>query len=270
MKLIEYFLIKNDCYNTNRTITPTGIVVHSTGTNNKTLKRYIQPDDGKLGKNTYNNHWNMPGVSKCVHAFIGMLSDGSIATYQTLPWTKRPWGCGKGTKGTYNDSHIQFEICEDGLTDATYFNKVYTESVELCVYLCKKYSIKVDNIVCHSEARDLGYASNHADVMHWFPKHGKSMDTFRKDVQLGLDQSYESTKVKNPYQVPTRTIYYKAIGMMTGNDVKYVQFVVGATCDGKCGPATGKAIKEWQKKHKLEADGKFGPACRKVAATLYN
>ena len=25
--------------------------------------------------------------------------------------------------------------------------------------------------------------SNHADVMHWFPKHGENMDTFRKAVK---------------------------------------------------------------------------------------
>ena len=28
-----------------------------------------------------------------------------------------------------------------------------------------------------------GIASNHGDVMHWFPKHGKSMDTFRAAVK---------------------------------------------------------------------------------------
>ena len=29
-------------------------------------------------------------------------------------------------------------------------------------------------------------ASNHADVMHWFPKFGKSMDTFRTDVSKAM------------------------------------------------------------------------------------
>ena len=32
----------------------------------------------------------------------------------------------------------------------------------------------------------MGIASNHADVMHWFPKFGKSTDTFRTDVKAGL------------------------------------------------------------------------------------
>ena len=37
-------------------------------------------------------------------------------------------------------------------------------------------------VICHSEGHQRGIASNHSDVMQWFPKHGKSMDTFRQDV----------------------------------------------------------------------------------------
>ena len=63
-------------------------MVHSTGANNPWLKRYVDPDDGKLGKNQYNNHWNTyhtGGREVCIHGFIGKLADGSVATYQTLP-----------------------------------------------------------------------------------------------------------------------------------------------------------------------------------------
>ncbi|WP_425456155.1 N-acetylmuramoyl-L-alanine amidase [Bacillus yapensis] len=161
---------------------PKGIMVHSTGANNPWLKRYVGPDDGLLGKNQYNNHWNQDkpgGRQVCVHAFIGKLADGSIATYQTLPWNHRGWHAG----GTANNSHIGFEICEDGLTDASYFSAVYKEALELCVYLCKLYGFSEKDIICHSEGYKRGIASNHGDVMHWFPKHGKSMDTFRADVK---------------------------------------------------------------------------------------
>ena len=88
--------------------------------------------------------------------------------------------------GSSNNTHIGFEICEDGLSDASYFSAVYKEAVELCVYLCKQYGLTEKNIICHCEGYRLGIASNHADVMHWFPKHGKSMDTFRADVKAGL------------------------------------------------------------------------------------
>jgi len=185
MNLHKLLLTQNACYKAGKTIVPKGIMVHSTGANNPNLKRYVGPDDGLLGVNQYGNHWNTDtpgGRQVCVHAFIGKLADGTIATYQTLPWNMRGWHGG----GSSNDTHIGFEICEDGLADAIYFNKIYTEAVELCVYLCQQYGLTEKDIICHCEGYKQGIASNHGDVMHWFPKFGKSMDTFRAAVKAGL------------------------------------------------------------------------------------
>ena len=194
MNLHTLILTNNACYKAGRKITVNGIMVHSTGANNPYLKRYVGPDDGLLGKNQYGNHWNTfhpDGREICCHAFIGKLADGTIATYQTLPWNHRGWHCG----GSGNDTHIGFEICEDGLSDATYFKTVYQEAVELCTYLCKQYGLTEQNILCHSEGYQKGIASNHADVMHWFPKHGKSMDTFREDVKAKLGGTAENYRI---------------------------------------------------------------------------
>ena len=208
MNLRKLILINNACYKAGRTITPKGILVHSTGANNPFLKRYIGPDDGLLGKNQYNNHWNQDkpdGRQVCVHGFIGKLTDGSIATYQTLPWNHRGWHAG----GAANDTHIGFEICEDGLTDTSYFNAIYKEAVELCVYLCKQYGLTNMDIICHSEGHKLGVASNHGDVMHWFPRHGKTMDSFRADVRSGLNTP-GSTAPKKYYRVQLGAFSVKA------------------------------------------------------------
>ena len=188
MNLKKLILVNNECYKARKTILPKGIMVHSTGANNPNLKRYVGPDDGILGENKYNNHWNQSrpnGRRVCVHAFIGKLADGTIATYQTLPWNHRGWHAG----GKANDTHIGFEICEDSLMDASYFNKVYKEAVELCVYLCKLYKLTEKDIIGHYEGFKLGIASNHSDPSHWFPKHGKSMDSFRADVKKALSSS---------------------------------------------------------------------------------
>lgn len=211
MNLRKLILTNNACFKAGKTIIPKGIMVHSTGANNPWLKRYVGPDDGLLGKNQYNNHWNQEkpgGRQVCVHAFIGKLADGTIATYQTLPWNHRSWHAG----GTANNTHIGFEICEDGLSDSTYFNKVYREAVELCVYLCKQYNLTEKDIICHSEGYKLGIASNHGDVMHWFPKHGKSMDTFRSDVKSVLASSapVEPTVPKKYYRVQLGAFSVKA------------------------------------------------------------
>ena len=208
MKLKQYYLTKNDCFKAGRKITVKGIMVHSTGANNPFLNRYIAPDDGLLGQNLYNNHWNQAkpgGLEVCVHAFIGKLKDGSIGTYQTLPWNHRGWHAG----GAANDTHIGFEICEDDLTDTSYFNAVYKEAVELCVYLCKQYGLTEKDIICHSEGHKLGVASNHGDVMHWFPKHGKSMDTFRAEVKSGL-APFTPTAPKKYYRVQLGAFSVKA------------------------------------------------------------
>ncbi len=196
MDLHKLILTGNDCYQAGRTIIPRGVMVHSTGANNPDLKRYVGPDDGLLGVNGHNNHWNRSGVGACVHAFIGKLADGSIATYQTLPWDMRGWHAG----GDANNTHISFEICEDGLNDADYFDAVYREAVELTAYLCEMYGLDpmADGVViCHSEGYRRGIASGHADVEHWFPKFGKSMDDFRADVAAEMedsDMSYEQWK----------------------------------------------------------------------------
>ena len=204
MNLNKLIFTENACYKAGRKITVKGIMVHSTGANNPWLKRYVGPDDGKLGKNQYNNHWNTyhPGGREvCVHGFIGKLADGTIATYQTLPWDHRGWHAG----GSVNNTHIGFEICEDGLADATYFGKVYQEAVELCAYLCKQYGLTEKNIICHSEGYKQGIASNHGDVMHWFPKHGKSMDTFRAAVKALLATDTEKDE---PAQEETPAVTY--------------------------------------------------------------
>lgn len=198
MKLHKLFLTNNACYKAGATMTPEGIMVHSTGANNPWLRRYVGPDDGLLGKNSAGNHWNTAypsGLSVCVHAFIGKLADGSLATYQTLPWHYRGWHAG----GKANDAYIGFEICEDGLTDPAYFSAVYQEAVELCAYLCAQFQLTEKDIICHSEGYALGLASNHADVMHWFPKHGKNMDMFRAAVKAALSEQEDDNMTQEKF-----------------------------------------------------------------------
>lgn len=211
MNLMQLYLTKNACYISGKRHAVKGIMVHSTGANNPDLKRYVGPDDGLLGVNQYGNHWNAQypgGTSVCVHAFIGKIKDGSIATYQTLPWDMVGWHSGSGSKGSAananNNGYVGFEICEDGLNDKSYFLKVYREAVELCAYLCKEYKLDplADGVlICHSEGCARGIASNHADVMHWFPKHGKNMDTFRADVRVALDGFTVQADVRTPTEI---------------------------------------------------------------------
>lgn len=73
--------------------------------------------------------------------------------------------------------------CKYDVAGATpFFNAVYNRTVHLFAWLCSYVGAKPSEIICHSEGHAKGIASGHADVMHWFPYHGKNMDIFRKDV----------------------------------------------------------------------------------------
>ena len=195
-------MTNSTCYKGTREFTPKGILWHSTGANNTKLSRYVQPSDNAsdraqmlelLGTNKYQNDWNHISVQAGLNAWIGKLANGTVTTVQTMPWNYRPWGCGAGSKGSCNNGFIQFELLEDSLSDATYFNAVYKEACELTAYLCKMYNIdpkgtvnvdgvEAPTILCHADSYKLGLGSNHGDVLHWFKKHGKTMDDVRNDV----------------------------------------------------------------------------------------
>jgi hypothetical protein len=201
-KPLVCMMTQSTCYKGTRKFTPKGVLWHSTGANNPNLKRYVQPDDnatdksywlGKLGKNQYGNDWNHIDRQAGLNFWIGKLADGTVAAVQTMPWDYRPWGCGSGSKGPCNDTHIQFEICEDGLNDKSYWDAVYKEACEMTAYLCKMFGIdpkgtisynglQVPTIIDHTGSHSLGLGSNHGDVQHWSRKYGKTMENVRNDV----------------------------------------------------------------------------------------
>lgn len=193
------YLTKNACYLSGEPLKVKGIMVHSTGANNPRVSRYV-PGNDVMGYNQYGNHWNQyapSGTKKCVHGFIGKFADGSIGVVQTLPWDMVGWHCG----GAANETHIGFEICEDNLDSAEYFNAVYEKAVWLTAYLCLLFDLNplADGVVIsHSEGYSRGIASGHMDVSHWFPRFGKTMDEFRFDVARKLEEekpvTYEQWK----------------------------------------------------------------------------
>ncbi|CDE49496.1 n-acetylmuramoyl-l-alanine amidase domain protein [Firmicutes bacterium CAG:460] len=274
MEIKKCILVNNSCYKKASKMVPKGIVVHSTGANNPYLKRYVQPDDGILGKNQYNNDWNRSGVNACVNAFIGKDKNGIVRCYQTLPFDYMPWGCASGKKGSYNYTHIQFEICEDALKDEKYFNDAFGVAIDFCAYLCKEYNISVDNIVSHHESYLKGYGSNHADCDHWLKKFNKNMDWFRNEVKAKLekkDVKPEPTKPNASDNFLGARGYIK-LGDRGSNVEKIANFMYKtfpaytskAALGNYYGPNIQKSIKEFQKRTGLEQDGCVGPITLKM------
>ncbi len=284
---------QSSCYRGTRKMAVKGILWHSTGANNPTLKRYVQPDDNdpnrkalldKIGVNPNGNDWNHMAIEAGLNAWVGQLADGTVAAVQTMPWDYAPWGCGAGPKGSCNNGWIQFEICEDNLNNSGYFQKAYTEACELTAYLCKLYNIdpkgkvyfngiQVPTILCHADSNALGLGTNHGDVYHWFNKYGRTMDTVRNDVARLLQGSGNVTPSINPTPTPTPnpqpSYNRQEIGKGdSGSDVEYLQkslislgYSVGTYgADGDFGSATHKAVVKFQQDKNLDPDGIVGPS----------
>ena len=185
LTIYRCFFTESDCYKSGVKITPAGVQVHSTGANNPYLRRYVQPDDGRLGVNTYGNSHNRPGGDVCAHAYIGKLKNGAVAVYQALPWDVRCWLSGKGPNSNANrKGYLGFEICEDALTNREYFAAAMEKAEMLTAYWCQEFGINPDEAVQdHKELHDMGMASNHGDITTWLRKFGESMDDFRANVK---------------------------------------------------------------------------------------
>lgn len=168
----QSFMTRNDCYISGRTITPKGLMLHSTATPGVMAWDWFP---------RWNKSFKKREISRqvCVHAFV---DDSEVVQY--LPWNHRGWHAG----GWANNSYIGVEMCEpkNWRTDKIYFEKVYKNAVELFAMLCTKYGLTEKDIIDHAEGHKLGLASNHADIGHWFPLFGKNMNTFREDVRIQL------------------------------------------------------------------------------------
>ena len=194
MNILKCYMTNSIWYNDAGTSKKVGIVVHSTGANNPYIKRYVQPSENDenydeiieiLGRNEYQNDWNHTSRSAGVHAFIGKSASNEILVVEVGPHELDAWGVGKGSKGSYNyspNAHIQFEICEDALTNKVYFDSVMKKAQEYCAHLCKLYGWDETVICSHKESYDRGYGGNHADCDHWLAKFGKDMNWFRGEV----------------------------------------------------------------------------------------
>lgn len=217
LKISQNYMTNNDCYRTGRKITPKGVMVHSDATM------------AGIKASGWYSRWNKPNIEACVHAFV---DDNECIEY--LPTGKGNCHRGWHGGGSSNDTHIGFEMCEPtNYADATYFNKVYANAVEYTAHLLRVHGISVVNeytVLCHCEGYKKGIASNHADVMHWFKYHNKTMDDFRNDVRKVLNggstpiistPSTSTPTVENPVGSYTITVTADVLNVRSGAGTSY-------------------------------------------------
>ncbi|BBF43310.1 N-acetylmuramoyl-L-alanine amidase [Lachnospiraceae bacterium KM106-2] len=232
------YMTKNDCYKMGKVIKPKGIIVHSTGAK-----------EGKdVDSDYYYARWNKSGVYKCVHAF---LDEKSVT--EMLPVSKsktyKCWGCGSGSKGSYNNTHVQFEIIEPkDYKDKTYFRQTKEMALQYCTHLFKLYGwtkVTKTNCLTHAEAHKLGYASNHADILHWWKNyHNYDMDDFRKDLSKRIAKKSDSGE--NKPKTKTKTVNTKSGNLNCRAKASVLSKIVGKFKKGTKVTVTNKSGK-WSK-----------------------
>lgn len=191
----------NGAYRSGRTIKPGGSVNHSVGC--------AQPK-----ADVFFNSMNKTSAGWGVNAILGDFHLGEGKIILALNLNTRPWGCGSGKKGSWNNSKIQWEVCEpaghtyaggtmiayDVQKNQGYFDRMWKMLVAWNVYCVVKFGYPVEGISDHSESYKAGMGSNHADMMQWLPKHGKSMDALRAEVQAILDYEEEDDMDKDRFK----------------------------------------------------------------------
>lgn len=109
--------------------------------------------------------------------------------------------------------------------------------------------VSVPVILCHADSYQLGLGTGHADVLHWFKKHGKTMSDVRNDVEKLLNGTTTNSTLQKG---------------STGTAVKTLQTNLNKLCyncgtaDGSYGDKTVAAVKKFQDDHGIDGTGKYG------------
>lgn len=191
----------NGAYTCGSTVAPNGSVNHSVGC--------AQPNVDVFFRNM-----NKSSAGWGVNALLGDFHNGEGRIILTLRFdsnTKRcsrNWGVGSGKKGSWNNTRIQWEICEpaghtyaggtmigyDIAKNQGYFDRMWKMVVAWNVYCAVVFGYDADMIGDHAESYKAGMGSNHGDVGHWWPKHGKTMDDLRAEVRAILSNNGTNTE----------------------------------------------------------------------------
>lgn len=174
----------NGAYRSGRKINPQGSVNHSVGCAQPSVEVFYK------SMNKSSAGWG-------VNAILGDFHKGDGRILVTMPLNARPWGCGSGKKGSWNNTKVQWEVCEpaghtysggtmigyDIAKNQVYFDRMWKMLVAWNVYVVDKFGYPINGISDHIESYYAGYGSGHADMGHWLPKHGKSMNALRAEVE---------------------------------------------------------------------------------------
>lgn len=213
------YATQNGAYRAGRTIRVEGCVNHSLGVAQPSAEVMF----GRMDRSDAG--WG-------VNAILGDFHTGEGRILLCMPYDRRPWGVGSGSKGSWNNSRIQWEVCEpaghtyaggtmvgyDVAKNQGYFERMWKLLVAWNVYVAVKLGYGAATVNDHAESYRAGMGSNHADMGQWLPKHGKSMNDLRHEVQAILDQEEDAMTEERVREIvaeelarllPPRRVYHQ-------------------------------------------------------------
>ena len=219
IKIVEKYAVNNPCYKAGRTIVPKGEMLHSVGC--------PQPDPL-----VFVRIWQQSNAQVCVHAVVGV----DPIVYLLLPYDRRAWHCGSGSKGSGNNYLFSMEMTEpstikytgganwieigNGANTKSHVLATYRNAVEMFAYVAKKYGFNpLDSnvVMSHHEGNIKGIASNHGDVEHIWNKFGLTMNQFRKDVKAAMGGAIVNTVPSTPVDSSSDDTSKQAINPLSGS-----------------------------------------------------
>jgi N-acetylmuramoyl-L-alanine amidase CwlA len=208
-------------------------------------------DTGNVWGDTDENNWsyfNRAYRAASAHIFI---DDDSIT--QFIPLNERAWHAGP----TANARFIGVEMC-NSKTGKKGFDIIYAKTVwifaKIFIEELHIHTITKKNLMSHHEITKKWGETDHVDPDSYLAKYGKSVDIFRKDVQLEINKQLKEIENKPVLKVLSKGDKGKEVYTVQALLNKYGFELV---MDGSYGTRTEDAVKKFQKDNGLPVDGKM-------------
>lgn len=190
-------------------------------------------------------------------------------TWQSYQDNVKCWHAGDGM-GVGNTRGIGIEICVNKDGD---YAKAVANAIELVKYLMAKHNISIENVWQHN--RTSGYGKN---CPHYLRAGTRKIDwkEFVKKAEGAKGDVVEREKEERPEKPKpyTHDATYPKLENYGSTVGKVQQMLVDVGYDIKVdksfGPATDKAVRDFQRKHNLAVDGQAGPATQNKLKSIIN
>ena len=203
--------------------------------------------------------------------------------WQSIPLNKAAWHCGGGLQDTgskmiegnrgatfhgicKNINSIGIELCctKDSKGRIVPSEEAIKTAIPLVQWLMEEYKIPASRVVRHFDVTGKHCPNGYISKDSWAKLHKRLTD---KSTSASTKPAASSTKKPT---VPTSTLKKGDSGTQVKRLQECLNYImkIKLAVDGSFGPATDKALRDFQKKYKLTVDGSCGPKTRAKLKSL--